>query len=317
MKKIIWIIGILIIGIWLTFADTSSLEDAIKKTTNTLDVKLDSNLSSETWWSWIKSLLSYAWIKIIIPIWIMLWILIAIIWFYNIMFTKDAESKTKWKNFLLYWTIWVLLAVSGWIMWEKLVWETGTAWIMKQLWNVVWINTAVALYEQLIYPFIKVAMYLIVWILFIILVIHFFKFIWSPSEEIKAQSQRIIVWNIVWILVILSAKRIVEAAYWTKNTIIEPWVWWISWKTQLTDIGEWVLTQSNLIFLYNILNWFMWLIAFIILIIIIYQTFLLLTKPEDQEMMKNIKRSILYIFIWIVMIWAAYLLTNFVIVQAV
>ncbi len=315
MKKILWIISILIIWIWITFADTSDLVDTINDTTSDMDAKLDTSLTYDTWGSGIKSLLSYVWIKIIIPICIMVWILIAVIWFYNLMFAKDGESKNKWRNFLIYGTIWVLLAVSGGIIWELIVWSS---WWSGVLLNgtggtVEWLSIAVNLYEKVIYPFVKVIMYLIVWILFIILVIHFFKFIWSPSEEIKAQSQRIIVWNIIWILVIMSAKKIVEATYWARDSIYEEW----RTVSQLPNIWQWVLTQSNLIFMYNILNWFMGLIAFIILVIIIYQTFLMLTKPEDPELMKTLKKSFLYIFIWIIMIWAAYLLTNFVIVQAV
>jgi len=106
MKKILWLISILIIWFGVTLADSSDLEDTIETTTSTLEVKLDSSLSSESGWSWVKALLSYIWIKIIIPIGIMIWILIAIIWFYNLMFAKDAESKTKWRNFVIYWTIW-------------------------------------------------------------------------------------------------------------------------------------------------------------------------------------------------------------------
>jgi hypothetical protein len=59
----------------------------------------------------------------------------------------------------------------------------------------------------------------------------------------------------------------------------------------------------------------MGLTALIVLIIILVQTFEILTNPDKAENRQKIWKSILYIFIGILIIGAWYLITNFLIIN--
>jgi len=82
----------------------------------------------------------------------------------------------------------------------------------------------------------------------------------------------------------------------------------------LGDIGSGILS-GNLPILYTIINRIMGLSAFVILVIIILQTYQLLVNPTDEEMMGKIKKNFLYITIGILVIGSGYVITNFLIIN--
>lgn len=54
----------------------------------------------------------------------------------------------------------------------------------------------------------------------------------------------------------------------------------------------------------------MGLAALIVLVLIVFQTFQMLTKPDDPGMMTKIKKTLMYVLIGVVVIGAGYLITN-------
>jgi hypothetical protein len=54
---------------------------------------------------------------------------------------------------------------------------------------------------------------MVVGLLFIILLIHVGRFLFSASEDVKKHAQTIIIWNIIGILIILGATNIVQLIY--------------------------------------------------------------------------------------------------------
>jgi len=56
-------------------------------------------------------------------------------------------------------------------------------------------------------------MYVVIGFLFVILLVHVFRFITSSEEEVTAKAKTIMISNVVGILVILLSKTIVEAIY--------------------------------------------------------------------------------------------------------
>ena len=250
-------------------------------------------------------LVDTVWKRIMIPIIVTIWLLLWFIAFYKLKFSDKAEEQSKALNYIIWWTIWVIIMVSSSFITLKLV---SHEWILI---SKTWTEQAVNLYEQIIFPFLKLAMFIVVWILFVILLIHSFNFIISTSEDVKKHSQTIIIWNIIWILVILGATNLVELVYWTKTFEkfqIQP--------TTLWDIWEGIFKKTWAISLiHTFINYFVSFVAFIVLVIIIYQAYLLLFEPENENNVKILKRNLVYIFLGMLFIVAWYLITNFVIIK--
>lgn len=306
MKFIIGILVVVLSFIWTSFwADrfNNILNNSVENIRWQLDI---APVTDTPEWEWIKNYLIYIWQRIMIPVVIAIALIIVIIWFYNIFFTDKDEEHKKWVKYIVWWVIWILIMVSAGYIWRTMLGQSGWWWIIN-----TFSGTTIAenLYSAIAYPFLKIAMFLVIWVLFFFLFIHSFKFITTPSDDIKKHSQKIIIWNVVWIILILSTKNIVEVIYGSVDQVA-----WNPWRT-LGDIWTWILENKNFSALYGSINWIIWFAAFLTLLIILYQTFLLISKPDDAETSKKLKRNFVYIFVWVLIIWAWYLITNFFIVR--
>ncbi len=282
---------------------------------------LDEYLDDETmmnldanpiWWQKSESVKTYLikiWVEIMYPVWIAIAILIIIISFYKLMFSEKDDEQKKWTESIIWWVIWILIMSSAKYIWTKLVWWWWDSWIiwanLGLEWN--WSLIAERLYNEIFFPFIKIATFLAVWVLFTILLINAFKFISNPSDDIKKHAKNIVIWNIIWIFIILLSKSIVESIYWMQNS------WW--YTANLWQVWEWILSNRNYETFFSILNWSMSFIAFIVVCIIIYQAYLMVAYPDDEDTTKKLKQNIVYIIIWIMLIWWSYLIVNFLIQQ--
>lgn len=132
----------------------------------------------------------------------------------------------------------------------------------------------------------------------------------SPSDDIRKQSVTMIVWNVIAMLIILGAKQIVELVYGKKEEVLNP-----ADASSLGNIGQGVLGNDSIPILYQAINWILGLATFIILVIIIIQTYQLLTNPDDPGQLSKIKKSFIYIFVGVFVIGAAYLITNVLIIN--
>jgi hypothetical protein len=110
-------------------------------------------------------------------------------------------------------------------------------------------------------------------------------------------------------LIIIGAKQIVEVIYGKQEDVMNANV------TNLWEIGSWVLADKHIPILYQVINYALGIASLVILVIIIIQTVKLLMKPDDPAQIKNIKNSLLYMFIGILILWAGYLIVNFAIIN--
>lgn len=270
--------------------------------------KLDTNIAikSRAWWSWIRDYLKYIWQEIMYPIVIIIATIIVIISFFKVMFTENDEEQKKSRQYLLWWVLWILIMTSANYIWNMLVWEVWEQWKIINFKNVQWVDIAIQLYQRVVFPFLKIAIYLVVWILFGILLIQMFKYLSEPSEENQKNAKRIIIWNTVWIMVIFLSKNIVENIYWRQE-----------WLRQTANLAVWdaALSNQNIALFYSIINRLLGLVSLLILAIIIYQTFLMVSKPDDQDTITKLKRNMIYIFVGILFIWWGYIFSNFLIIK--
>ena len=241
-------------------------------------------------------------IDVFFEVMVVVWVLVAMIGFYQIL-TSGDESKIKtWVLTLLYWVLWIILMYSAKYLTSVIFWiYTTTSWsVATSLSTVEIIRT---IYDDMMYPFIKIAIYLSLWILVILMMFRVFTYITSQDESTKKKSMMVIVWTTIGMLIISWAKQIVEAVYWNQTSVM-------SGKTNLSWIGSTIFDPSEIPIVYSVINWALWLTAFVLLVMIIIQTYKILTKPDDAATFTSLKKTIIYALAWILLIWAAYLLSN-------
>jgi len=267
---------------------------------------------AELWAAGIVNFIRDNIINLLIPIIILLWIVVAIIGFYKMMFSDTEEWTKEWSKYLIRWVVGIVVMMSSRYLASTVLFENILIWgnigDIGDMQTFNGINVAEILYEQAIFPFIKIAMYLAMWVLFIIVALRVLSYLTNPSEEVRKQAITLIARNVIGILVILWSKQIVELIYGQQADVME------QTAQDLGDIGSGILS-GNLPILYTIINRIMGLSAFVILVIIILQTYQLLVNPTDEEMMGKIKKNFLYITIGILVIGSGYVITNFLIIN--
>jgi len=252
-----------------------------------------------------------------IDIFIAIWIAIAFFGWYKIMTSSKEETLKEWIRIAGFGILWVIIMVSAKFISNWLVWENGI--ITNEFVSITgesnpnWIQFANNLYQTILYPFIKVALYLVIWFLFFVMAAKVISFVVSTDDSAKKKAGWIIIWCVVWILIVMWSKQMVEAIMWkqedvinTSATKIDWWVWWI---------GEEVLNFQSIPLISQVINWVMWLTMLIVLILIIIQAYRMFAQPDDPKNRERLKKTLLYVIIWVLVIWASYLISNVLIIN--
>ncbi len=248
-------------------------------------------------------------IDIVIPIMIVVGVILAIIWFYRLLFSDNADTTRTWMMYIVYGVIGIIIMMSARyltdVVTQGILFGWGSDFVFEPG------KMVSELYDKVAYPFLKVLFYLIIWFLFVSLVSKLLKYLFSSDDDMKKHAGTIMSRNVIAILIIIGSKQIIEAVYGKQDTVIKG----TSLTNTLGDIGNGVLATKEIPIVYTIINWVMGLSSLVILIIIIYQSYLLLVEPDNEDQFKKIKKSLLYIFIGLLVIGSGYLITNFLIID--
>ena len=281
---------------------------SMDRSINPIREHLDASEPNSTLWGWdsIKNFVFKLINNVLTPLIIVTGILIGIVWWYRLFFSTTEEDTKQWTQLVLYWVIWIIVILSaryiGTVIFED----------MFQSWNAVWINwveLAMQIYEKIAYPFIKIVVYLALWILFLLLAWKTFTFMTNTDGTTQKKAGTMIWRSAIGMLIIIWSKEIVEAIYGKQAEVMNA-----SAQT-LWEIGSWVLADKSIPILYSVINWVMWLTSLVVLIIILIQTFEILMNPDKADNRQKIWKSIIYIFIGILIIGAGYLITNFLVIN--
>ena len=254
----------------------------------------------------------------VIDIFIVIWIAVAFIWAYEIMTSDKEESMKKWIRLVAFWVIWIIIMVSARFIANWLVWDEG--WIISEQLkesesNPRWMVFANNLYTKIMFPFIKLVLYFVVGALFFVMVGKAISFLMATDDSAKKKAWGIIIWCVVWILIVMWSKQIVEAVMWKQAKVLNESAQRISWWDEW--LWEEILEFGSIPLIAQIINWVMWLTMFAIVVLIIIQWYKVFTKPDDPKTREGMKKAIIYILIWVLVIWAAYVISNFLVVNNV
>lgn len=268
----------------------------------------DDIVAGETWWDLVneqvKVLIWYA-----IDVFIVIGIALAFFGGYTIMTSNSEDKMKEWIRLIIFGILWIIIMMSARFLAEWLVWSDGIISKEFQWSDPVWVQLAQNLYEKLMYPFIKVALYLVIWVLFFMMAAKVITFVISTDEAAKKKAWWIIIWCVVGILIIMWSKQIVEAVMGSQeevlNTAAKTFEWW-------RDDWMWAeLTEFNNIQLISqVINRVMWLTMFVIVVLIIIQWYSMFTKPDDPKNRERLKKCMLYVIIWVLVIWTSYVISN-------
>lgn len=254
----------------------------------------------------------------VINIFIVIWIAVAFIGGYKIMTSDKEDSLKEGIRLVAFGVLWIIIMVSAKFIATSLVWSDGviTQEFVDNNTDRVpnWIQFADNLYNNIMYPFIKIILYFVIWALFFIMAGKVIWFVTATDDGTKKKAWWIIIWSIVWILIVMWSKQIVESVIWNQSEVLKKSATWITWWEdkwmwwQLLDFGSIPLVIQ-------IINWVMGLTMFAILVLIIIQWYKIFTKPDDQKTVGWLKKTLLYIIIWVLVIWAAYLISNILVIN--
>lgn len=288
----------------LNIASGGNYDLAISESISSIRNHLNNAEPNSPEWGWvtIKNFIFNMISNFLVPIIILAGVIMWIIWGYQVI-TSDKPDKIKqWILNIVYGIVWIIIMLSAKYIWG-VIFSIFQSW---NLWDFDSITITRRLYEEIAYPFIKMAIYLSLWILFLILAWKTISIV--TSGDVK-KAGTIIAWTAISILVIIWAKQLVEAIYGKQEQVLNQ-----SLNT-LWDIGTWILADKNIPLIYDVINWVLWITALVILILIIVHTFKILTNPSKSDNWQSLWKSLLYIFIWILVIWTWYIITNLLVIN--
>lgn len=241
--------------------------------------------------------------NVLVPLIIIIGILSAILGFYKLMFSSDENAVKEGTRYIVFGIVGIIVIMSAKFIGQNV-------YDMLTTGEIVGTNIATWLYDRIIYPFIKFAIYLVLGAMFVILVSRVITFLFGSDSDAQKKAWTLIGRNVISMFIIIGAKQIVQAIYGKQSDVINP-----NGITNLWEIWSGILDDKNIPILYQIINYALGIASLVILVIIIIQTVKLLTKPDDPAQIKNIKNSLFYMLLWILVLGTGYLIVNFAIIN--
>ncbi|EKD65997.1 MAG: hypothetical protein ACD_49C00068G0002 [uncultured bacterium (gcode 4)] len=206
----------------------------------------------------------------------------------------DDDLK-KWRQWILWTSIWIMLMQVSYVaivsMYDKSIWEA----------------TAASFSNTVIWPLIHLLELFASFVFISMAIFAFYRMItWWWNEEWYKKWIQTITAAIIWFLLIKISTKLVFSIYW-KVDCEQDWSWTLCnwdelWNPNLSETVEIART---------IIKFATWFIGILVIILIIYAGFLILTSSWNEDRMKKAKWIFKYIIIWIFMIVMSVILFEF------
>lgn len=284
----------------------------LEQTIDPIQEHLDNSAPNSIVYGWADGIVIFVidvFKSYIFPLIIVLAVLTAIFGFMELMISDAEDKRKKWADYFIWWVVWIIVFISAEFIFNGLY---GAIQTLK--WGGVTTRNELAdnIYNDIAFPFLKLAMYLLMAWLFIILLIKSIQYVVNPSDKAAEQWRNTIISAAIWIIVITLAKTLVEAVY-NKQADITATTLGQNGAPKIF-VGKWILNldASSYQMIFTIINYLLWLVAFVIVCIIIYQAYLMLFNANTDEGIKKMRKNLLYIFWWLLLIGLSYLIVNLV-----
>lgn len=227
---------------------------------------------------------------------------IAIIYFFiiiiKLIISENSEEESEnFKKWFIWISIWFFVIQMAKIfvktIYDDRINDTLNTWVT---------NIATFLLKNIITPFTNL---LEMWASFFFLMIAiyaFYKLITSNwNDDTLKNTKNTIFYSIVWFVLVKVSYTLINAVYWECETTLLT-VAKCDRKVELEWIS-WIIS--------NIINWMNSFIWIWIVIILIYSWLQIIFSNWDEEKIKNWKKWLLFIVIWIWILIMNYLIINF------
>ena len=221
----------------------------------------------------------------------------------KLLFAEKSEDEAgNFKKWIIWTSVWLVIMQLSYtivkVLYDKDVWE----------------ELAVNFIETIVNPLIK---FIETWASFLfigIAIYAFYAIVTANGDEEKIKTWKMsVVYGIVWFIIIKFSGTIVNSVYWKINC---PSVS----LSNIFDTSLWnkCIGNANLGWIpeiiVNIINWMNSFVWIAVILMIIYAWVQVLLSAGDEEKLKNAKKSILYVAIWLLILVMNYLILTFFII---
>ncbi len=203
--------------------------------------------------------------------------------------SNSEESFENYKKWLIWITLWIVVMQMSYAFVTS-VYDTWVSRFSSNLINTVFL------------PIIRLLETLALIFFLLIAVYSFIRLVSSNWEKEKIQKWTdSIVYATVWIFLVLISTKIIVYIYWNYN-ISSSW---------LTSIDKESNFSSAVTMFIKFINWVNWFVAIVTIIMIMYAWANIIFAAWDEEKVKKWKTTIMYAFIWILILVVSYLILTF------
>ena len=132
----------------------------------------------------------------------------------------------------------------------------------------------------------------------------------DTDDSAKKKAGWIIIRCVVWILIVMWSKQIVEAVMWNQDDVLKVAKGGESAPAWIDEQWNPILEFGSIPLIAQVINRVKGLTMLAIVVLIIIQWYKIFTKPDDPKTREGLKKTILYIVIWILVIGAAYVISS-------
>ncbi len=210
----------------------------------------------------------------------------------RILLSGGGEEDIKaWKNTVLWTTIGIVVMQSAFVFVDTLYNKNITGF------------TAMLFMDRLIYPFVNLLGMLASFAFLAMAIFAFYRIVTSAGDEEGVKSgKRTIVYALIGFLIMYLPGKLVQSIY-GKASCDTPIIFSVC-KIEDPNLGGFIGVFTSII---NYVNGFL---ALVIVVLILYSGFLVLTSAGDEEKIKKAKNILKYIVIGVIILVSSYILFN-------
>lgn len=202
--------------------------------------------------------------------------------------SNSEESFESYKKWLIWITLWIVVMQMSYAFVLSIYDQwSGFAW---SLINTVFI------------PIIKLLETLASIFFLLIAIYSFIRLVSTNWEKEKAKKWiDSIIYATIWIFLVILSSEIITSIYWKYHISY-------SWSSSIEKESGF----SSLVSLFmGFINWVTWFVAIVTLIMIMYAWVNIIFSAWDEEKIKKWRTTIIYAFIWILILSISYLILTF------